>query len=809
MKPITLCLIHHSHTDIGYTDYQEKIELHQVHFIKEVVEILRAAHTTHPEWLGFKWNCESFWCVERFLEFADKDPDLKRDFISFVKSGEIGLSGSYLNLTELVDDITLRNTLKKCQNTASSFGVSLRSALTADINGYSWGFSDALIENGITRLLSCIHTHHGYHPLHLKQTPFYWESPTGKKLFVWNGEHYLLGNELGIARAPAIEYTIRDGLNSTEPDLFCRAEKRIKAYVESLINAGYNYDFVPVNLSGMMTDNGFPNVTILDFCKKYNEIHKDEIRLQMMTLDEFFDLAESKAGNIPVYSGDWTDWWADGVGSTPDVVMHSREAARKLQTVRALDPEGKLCGKELMEKAEYNLMFYAEHTWGYSSSVSEPWHPNVNRLDKRKSLFAGKANEYASRALDKITYYYGETPPSLQKDFALYAINPHDRRVTDSIKLNMEFLFGHSNFEVIDSETGKAVNYQLGSYARGPIFVLEVTLEAHQKKKYILRDIAPAPLASAGRCAPSGIEGVYDLHYRFEQDLKARGYTISPYRIETPYFRITLDEEKGIASIYDKKKQAELVKPDAKYPPFCPIYEVTPTTRAEQCDTRRRMGRNRKSTSTRRYAGVPRQIRVLEEGPLYSCLEIEYELEGSEFASLLLTTYNNLPRVDIDFRLHKRSVWEPENLYLALPFTAGEGEEFYIEKTGAILRPRVDQLPGTCTDFYALQSGMCFTSKAGSVIVATPDTPLITIGTLCAHEIVLAGEEGAKNIDQVYGWVMNNFWETNFKVSLGGFHQFRYSLISTKETSPSDAISTAREACAPIVGFYAFTEEKQ
>ena len=104
----TIYLIHHSHTDIGYTDYQEKIEMHHIWFLKEAVDILRAAHSGKPEWLGFKWNCESFWVVEKFLDFVDED--YKRDFIHFVKSGEIGLSGSYLNLTELVDETTLDET---------------------------------------------------------------------------------------------------------------------------------------------------------------------------------------------------------------------------------------------------------------------------------------------------------------------------------------------------------------------------------------------------------------------------------------------------------------------------------------------------------------------------------------------------------------------------------------------------------------------------------------------------------------------------------------------------------------------------
>ncbi|MEH7087164.1 glycosyl hydrolase, partial [Neobacillus drentensis] len=100
----------------------------------------------------------------------------------------------------------------------------------------------------------------------------------------------------------------------------------------------------------------------------------------------------------------------------PNIVQHYREASRKLYTARQLDPNGEICGKELFDSTEYNLMFYAEHTWGYSSSVSEPWHPNVNKLDLRKSLFALKANKSASKACDKITYYYGEHPISLHKE---------------------------------------------------------------------------------------------------------------------------------------------------------------------------------------------------------------------------------------------------------------------------------------------------------------------------------------------------------------------------------------------------------
>jgi hypothetical protein len=70
-KPFVYYILHNSHTDIGYTDYQEKIESYHVEYIKEVIDILRAAEAGKTQWQGFKWNCESYWCVERFLKSAD------------------------------------------------------------------------------------------------------------------------------------------------------------------------------------------------------------------------------------------------------------------------------------------------------------------------------------------------------------------------------------------------------------------------------------------------------------------------------------------------------------------------------------------------------------------------------------------------------------------------------------------------------------------------------------------------------------------------------------------------------------------
>lgn len=804
-QQFTFYLIHHSHTDIGYTDYQEKIEMHHIYFIKEVVDILNEVHNGKTEWEGFRWNCEGFWAVEKFLEVMDEN--YKNDFFKYVKSGEIGLSGNYLNLTDIVDANVLYRSIKNAVNTMKAQGIDLKSSMTADINGYSWGYADALYENGIENLMSCVHTHHGYNPLYNKQMPFYWQSPKGNKLLVWNGDHYMLGNELGITQQNNFEYTIRDGLSNSDLKSFEKAEVRLEAYVRVLREQNYPYDFVPISLSGLMTDNCPPSTLIIEFVNKYNSLHSQNIKLKMVTLDEFFDHLRQQDVQIPTYSGDWTDWWADGVGSTPDIVQHYREATRKLNIAYQLDPDCEICDKDLIDSANYNLMIYAEHTWGYSSSVSEPWHPSVNKLDLRKNLFALKANEAASRACNQITYANGETPPSLQHDFAICAINPHNHIVTDVIKVNLEILFGHKHFIVIDDETNESVPYQLGAYSRGSEFNVQVTLEPKQKKRFILKEIEAPILKSSGIYSPNGAEGVYDLSHRFENQLLKNGTVINPYKLENQFFKLKFSEAEGIVSIYDKKHRKELIRSTTDYYPFTPIYEVTSSTSAEQCNTRRLMGRNRKSSATERNIGKPCGITVLEDGAIYSSIEIKYELKGTTFCSILLTSYKNIPRIDVDFRCHKESVWSPENIYLALPFTTGnKDEEFWIEKTNAILRPRIDQLPGACIDFYAIQNGMCYCSNESSVIIATPDTPLISVGDIKAHEILLSGEADTKNIDQVYAWVMNNYWETNFKVDLGGFHQYRYTLLTSDTSSAEEAIRVAKETNMSVLGYASFSK---
>lgn len=785
-----ILLIHLSHTDVGYTDTQEKMKAHHIAFIREALEIIKK----DPE---FVWNCESYWCVMQFLSVASESEKL--EFANAVKSGNIGLSASYLNLTDLVPEYVHREVMQDCVAQRSALGLKAKSAITADINGYSWGFADILAENGVENLMSCIHTHHGYHPLFKKQAPFYWLSPKGNKVLCWNGEHYNFGNELGIAQASWFEYTLQDGMSFAQGSDFEKALKRIDAYIESLRADDYPYDFVPVSLSGNMTDNSPPSELVLDFVRLYNA-QSENVKLKMVTIDEFFERLRKETAPIPTYSGDWTDWWADGIGSTPADVMQYRNAARTFHVMQKMRcKENEALTKDYRD-ALYNLMFYGEHTWGYSSSITEPFHPQVNNLDQWKRLYALKASEAATVMKEQVQQKLGETAISLRKELKFKAVNPHDVPYTGMFTCDLEHFYGHYHFDVIDEATGKSVPFQLSRYSRGPKMCIWLELEPREAKTFILKELPEPPLPSAGRKAPVGIEGINDLYWRAADDLE-NGGCVTIEGIENKFFKICFDDLCGISSIYDKKKNKELIDKSRPYSAFAPIYEVTHRDLGEDyLWVRRNLGRNRKAVRTQRSVGKLSDIKVLENSTLYSRAELKFCIDGAKECSIVVTAYKLAPQIDFDFRIHKDSVWEPENVYLSLPFAANE---IYIDKAGAIMRPREDQLPGTCVDFYAVQNAVSFAGSDSTVILTVPDTPLLSFGTIKAHPIKLMGED-VKNCDEVYSWVMNNFWETNFKASLGGFYQFHYSLILTDSTEPKAVFAQAEAVNENVLQFYSF-----
>ena len=794
MTQKTLYLIHHSHTDIGYTDRQEKISRYHVNFIKQAIKTLdKIAAGEAPQWEGYNYVCENYWQVEQFLQKATAEE--KEKFEYYVEKGLIDISLTYLNFTELVDADILSKKFADAKQYTNQFSGQFDSAMTADINGFAWGYVDLMHQNGINNFFSCLHTHHGMFPLFKKQMPFYWEGQTGEKVLVWNGDHYQIGNDFLFS--PNTDQSKQYGIEGfTEKDLEAQFEvtkEKVFGFFDLLEEENYEFDFCPVMISGIVTDNSPTSPRMMEGIHRFNEAYGDEIKVELITLNDFFKELRGKDLDIPTYKGDWADWWADGVSSTPAGVKLYRDAQRKYRLVNKLDENGTLADTQQLKEAEDQLAMYAEHTWGFHSSVSEPWDSFVNLLDSRKFSYAVNGNRLVSNHLDDILETYGEEANQLDRESYYKIINPHNEAVNmlssvyiqhwQTIDDSYFYLSLNDFVEVVDSQTGEVLETQVSNSSRGKKVSFMMNLSAKEERIVRLRRKKNEPKMDTKyyNHAHIGTERVADI-----APYKYFTHDISIYRLKTDFLDVRIDPAKGVSSIIDVTTGAQLIHPDSLRAAFSGVYEVTSAAKTNPYSVRSLMGRNRKSPATNRFESKLVDLKLIEDGPLYATLELCYELEGTKMYDVRLMIYKELSQIDVSIRLQKIGSWDPENLYISLPFTYNNPDETttYFEKSGTIFRPGIDQLPGSNTNFYSLDNGALFKNEANGLFVAMKDTPLVTLGALESQLIELCDERSeGKNKEVLYSWAMNNFWETNFKVDLSGFYELDYSVYVFNESN--------------------------
>lgn len=96
-------------------------------------------------------------------------------------------------------------------------------------------------------------------------------------------------------------------------------------------------------------------------------------------------------------------------------------------------------------------------------------------------------------------------------------------------------------------------------------------------------------------------------------------------------------------------------------------------------------------------------------------------------------------------------------------------------------------------EYYITDQGLLYQGEKESILINTLDTPLIYMGELKHHEIVLCDNKEEYNHRPVYIWIMNNTWETNFKMDLSGFGEFTYSLELCEGTALKDNLERLTE----------------
>lgn len=368
-------VVHHSHTDYGYTSHPDIVEEKHLEFIDQAVALCEG-NEDHPERTRYRWTCESSWIVKRY--FQKRPPGKWKAFLKRIEAGDIEVAALPLQPTPLADARTIAAGLEVLKILRSE-GIPISVALGADINGLSWPWADALLDAGVEALAMAMNfVCGGGLP---RWTGFHWRSPGGRRLLCWQGTHYNQGAYWGLNHDVY-------GSEEVAPD-------RLQELVE------YPHPNLLLQVTNIPPDNAGPHPHYLKYIERYNELAEKNQwpPMRTATLREWFDDLARQETNFPVHEGDWTDWWASGVASTP------RETAALLEAQRRIGVAEKFgIPPEMARGARERIFVAAEHTWGASTSVSAPWQlSSVAGLAAKQNLIyqaAYFANEALNGALE-------------------------------------------------------------------------------------------------------------------------------------------------------------------------------------------------------------------------------------------------------------------------------------------------------------------------------------------------------------------------------------------------------------------------
>jgi hypothetical protein len=360
------------HTDIGYTDLQERVmALHATNTMQSLAML-----NQHPL---FNWDCETYWQLDCFLRAHPKKIE---ETFRRLREGRMGLSAFFGNmLTGLCSHEALNRATLFSRDLANRGGFDFTSVILDDVPSAVGSLPTILANSGIKYFIEGVNTDRAPYATQGLHNPFYWEGPDGSRVL-----SHIAGG-----------YAMAGGLISS----LDQASGQLPGSLAGYENADYPYDAVLVN--GAFSDNQGVASWLPEVVEKWNA-QWEYPKLILGRPEDFFRYIEQNfAAKIPVLRGDFGAWWEDGAGSSARETALCRRAEERAVTAEMLHSLAAVLGKQPYPKWEFdklwrNILLYDEHTWGAAGSISSPTSEQTVKQWEVKSSFARQADT-ASRQL--------------------------------------------------------------------------------------------------------------------------------------------------------------------------------------------------------------------------------------------------------------------------------------------------------------------------------------------------------------------------------------------------------------------------
>jgi len=764
-----------THHDIGYTNTAEDV-LHE--YLDFYEKVLRFCEETAdwPEASRYRYTIEAAWSLQHFVRKGPRENIEK--LRKFIKEGRIDVPALFGNqISTLCGHEELIRLLYPSFRMQELLGGAIRSASITDVPGLSWALPTVLASVGVRYFFAGLPTYYewGRNDVHSfwdekailrhgRPDAFRWEGPDGGSVLVYyQGGYGQLSKETG-------------------PDSVAEIMEHLPGALEAMEQQGSPFRAARYIHNGV--DNYPPDIQISHIVRDWNKRWAYP-KLIVATNTMFFEALEQQCEGVRVFHGELPDTdYVVGATTTAKETSLNRGThdhllfSEKIATMASLlgvyprDPEKGVWVREFgyypdpaqkIDEAYQSMLLYDEHTWSMARPAGRLHEWNWST----KSHLAYKAAGLVESISKGATQAIAEAIHREAEGRHIVVFNSLSLQRTDVVRL--AGLQEEQPFDLIDETTGKKVPYQIVELD-DPHAAVPDSADRYSRGQFDRSELLE--LVFVAEAVPSMGWKTYRLAPRdkpvsFTTDLK-----VGEDSLENRFFKLVVDPRTGaVRSIYDKELSREIVDPGAIH--GLNQFVARHTLDAKEADP----------TGVRLRQGLT--------GPVAGSLVVSSEGVGCPRITQEITLYDNIKRIDLSNRILKDSTssWR---IYFAFPFKM-DHPRFRFEGCHSVIEPVRDQLPGSNSNYHAVQHWADVSDGEVGVTLCPRDSHLLEFGGLWpsyvsqAHHGVTSLDFGSEFVraDQLtkghmYAYVLDNNFQTNFPSVQCGDLLFRYS-INTHE----------------------------
>ncbi len=591
-----------------------------------------------------------------------------------------------------------------------------------------------------------------------EKSPFWWEGPDGGKVLLWYSWGYAQLSQL---------------FGGLEGDM-AAGHDHIPIYLQAYSHPDYKSNAVVVYGSQGENTDLFPQQASLG--EEWNKLYAYP-HLEYSGFAEAIGYIAGQFGDaIPVVRGDGGPYWEDGIVSTTRSAVIDREAeqrglaAEKFSTITSLINPRIRPETEALKRMWNNMVLYDEHTWGDSRSVSNPEAEETLNQLAVKEAFATDAKRDLQLVLRRALA--GLADSIYDPKSTLLVFNPLNWQRSSLVEFDLD-----KGLDLIDQTTGKPTPFEVmftgPSYRHIRFLAQDVPSVGY--KAYALKPTTSEPPAAA---------------------------STSETTIENQFYRLELDPESGaIKSILDKELNKELVETGSPYR-FDQYLYVTGGDEAP----------NRLTHYNPAWPVPQLTVHNAEGGRLVSVTKQPFgtvaRLESSGVNTPRIETevilFDAQKKIELINHVNKKQVYTKEGVYFAFPFAMSQPRYRYEIQNG-VVDPTRDQMPGAGKEWFSVQHWLTADQDGVTVAMIPVDAFLVTLGDICRG--TWPKEFGQRN-GNVFSYLMNNYYYTNYAAGQGGDFTFRYVLTSGNNLTPAALSKLGWEEMSPLEKDHITSQDK-